>query len=209
MKKLMSSFVLVATVWGVHAHAEKAAEINAEVLAKTVAQVEAVAVRAIETLDVSALNMINWKVGDFHKFSVKFAFGGGSGQKTVPSEDLAQNAVWMKNEMTLLGQKQVTETLISRADAKVLKLIVNGKEQDPNADAGEVEILEQAEENITVAAGTFKAMYIKLKVSAQGQETILELWVNPPAVGLDGQLKLVAQTQFGPLTLELTEFKIN
>ncbi len=202
MKKLMGSFVLVASVWGASARAEVAADINAVVLAKTVSQVNVAAVQA--------LNMINWKVGDFHKFNVKFVFGGGAGLKSVPSEDLAQNAVWLKNEMTLMGQKQVTETLLSRTDAKVLKLIVNGKEEDPNMGGDAViEILEQYEDDVTVPAGTFKSMYVKLKSTAQGQETIIEVWINPTDVGLDGQLKLIAQTQFGPLTLEVTEFKIN
>jgi hypothetical protein len=202
MKKLMGSFVLVATVWGASARAEAPVDINAVVLARTVAQVNLAANQA--------LNMINWKIGDFHKFNVKFLFGGGAGLKSVPSEDLAQNAVWLKNEMTLMGQKQVTETLLSRTDAKVLKLIVNGKEEDPNAGGdAQVEILEQFEDEVTVPAGTFRTMYVKLKTTAQGQETIIEVWINPTEIGIDGQLKLVAQTQFGPLTLEVTEFKVN
>lgn len=202
MKKLMGTMILAASAWGTQARAEGAADINAAVLARTVSNV------MVQTQN--ALNMIGWKVGDLHKFNVKFLFGGGNGTKTVPSEDLAQNAVWLKNEMTLMGQKQTTETLLSRTDAKILKLIVNGKEQDPNAGGdAEVEILEQYEDNVTVPAGTFKAMYVKLKTKAQGQETIVQVWVNPMAVGLDGQIKLVAETQFGPLTLEVTEFKIN
>jgi hypothetical protein len=52
-------------------------------------------------------------------------------------------------------------------------------------------------------------MFVKLKTSQQGQEVTISVWINPTAVGLDGQLKMVAETQFGPLTLELTEFKIN
>ncbi|HVJ64871.1 MAG TPA: hypothetical protein VM901_06420 [Bdellovibrionota bacterium] len=201
MKKLMGSLVLAATVWGANARAAATADINAAVLAKTVAQVQAGA--------ISAMNMINWKIGDFHKFNVKFLFGGGTGSKTVPSEDLAQNAVWLKNEMTLMGQKQTTETLLSRTDGKVLKLIVNGKEEDPNMGGGDVEILEQYEDNVKVPAGEFKSMFVKLKTSQQGQEVTISVWINPTAVGLDGQLKMVAETQFGPLTLELTEFKIN
>lgn len=208
MKKLMGSLVLVASVWGASAQAEGAKNVNAEVLAKTVSSVANAANFALN--DVKVLNMLNWKVGDFHKFKVKFLFGGGDGAKTVPSEDAAQNAVWLKNEMTLMGQKQTTETLLSRTDGKVLKLLVNGKEEDPNKGGdATVEILEQYEENVTVPAGTFKSMYVKLKTTAEGKETEIEVWINPTAVGLDGQLKLVAKTQFGPLTLEVTEFKIN
>lgn len=199
MKKLMGSLLMVASAWSMSASANNA-QVNADVLAKTVSSVMVQA--------QNALNMINWQVGDYHKFNVKFLFGGGSGLKSVPSEDVAQNAVWLKNEMTLMGQKQVTETLLSRTDAKVLKLIVNGKEQDPNAGGdAEIEILEQYEDNVTVPAGTFKAMYVKLKTKAEGQETVIQVWVNPIDVGLDGQIKLVAETQFGPLTLEVTEFK--
>lgn len=158
---------------------------------------------------IAAANMINWQIGDFHKFAIETeSFGAiGSGRKEVTAEDTAQNALWYVQTMDVMGQQQKVETLLSRADGKVLKTIVNGQEQSPDqGEGGGMEIIEQSETSITVPAGTFDCMYVKAKVTQNGQTQELEAWVNPMAVNLDGILKIVLQSQMGPVSLTLQEF---
>jgi hypothetical protein len=150
-------------------------------------------------------NRINWKVGEFHKIELDTMFGKGDGSKTVTQDVPAQNALWYVTEINLMGQKQKTEALISREDGKLLKLIVNGEEQSVGSD-DQIEIIDQHETNVTVPAGKFDCMYIKAKVTADGKTQELEAWINPVDVNLDGTLKMVIQTQMGPITLSLKEF---
>jgi len=159
----------------------------------------------VADLQATATNLINWKVGDYQKIKIQMLFGSGTGTKEATQDVPAQNAVWLVSEMSILGQRQKTEALISRANGELLKLIVNGKEEDPKND-GEIEIIEQSETQVTVPAGTFDCLYIKAVVPAQGKKMNVELWINPFDVNLDGNLKTVAQTQFGALTISLTEF---
>jgi len=163
------------------------------------------AVRTLQVAQSQLANRINWQVGDFHKLGIQFLFGGGEGSKLVTKDEPTQNAVWYTTEIALMGQNQKTEALISREDGRTLKLIVNGKEEDPTA-GGEIEIIEQSETSVEVPAGKFDCFYIKANVTAKGQKSVVEIWVNPVNVNIDGTLKMVAQTQFGPLTLTLKEF---
>jgi hypothetical protein len=174
------------------------------------AEVSAVEIRnalnVLTLLDTvqSAQNLINWQVGDFQDHNVKMLFGAGTSHKEATSEDRAQNAIWLKTTIALMGQNQVSEALISRADGKVLKLIVNGEEQA--AGEQEVEIIEQAETTITVPAGTYDCMYVKAKITADGKVTDVQLWVNPIDINLDGSLKMVIGSMFGDITMELKQF---
>jgi hypothetical protein len=161
---------------------------------------------AIHQAQVDALNLIDWQVGDFQKIAIEMIFGKGAGTKEVTKEDTAQGAVWLVQNIAILGQNQKTESLIRRADGKLLELIVNGKKEDPNADGGKVEIIEQKETSITVPAGTFECMYVKAKITQQGQTQDVELWANPIDVNIDGMLKVEVQSSFGPVTLLLEQF---
>lgn len=156
---------------------------------------------------VRPMNAINWKVGDFQDISIEMdSFGQlGTGKKTADKDVPEQNAVWYKQAMDMMGQSQVVETLLDRATGKVLKQIVNGQEQAVGGDQ-QIEILEQSETQVTVPAGTFDAMYIKAKVQTEQGEQIVELWANPIDVNLDGMLKMVLQSQFGPVSIILQKF---
>lgn len=163
------------------------------------------AVRVLEA-GLVAQNLINWKVGEYHKNEVKLSLPfPGSGIKSVTQDVPARNAFWYVNEMTILGQKQKTEALMDRANGATLELIVNGEKQNVENDQ-ELEIIEQYETEVTVPAGKFDCMYIKANVKAQGQTQQLEAWINPVDVNLDGMLKVVVQSQMGPVQLLLKEF---
>ncbi len=184
---------------GAVSHAEGVAKIDTFAIEKMAA---AVVAKATKTQ-----NVINWLVGDYQNVEVKFLLGGGAGHKEATKEEADKNAVWFVNEMTLMGQKQKTEALIDRSNGKTIKLIVNGKEEDVSKEGdGEIEIIEQSETEVTVPAGKFDCLYIKAKVKAQGQDQEIEVWINPVDVNLDGMLKVVIQSMFGPITMQLKDF---
>ncbi len=160
--------------------------------------------------NLAPMNAINWKVGDFHNNNVKLSLPfPGSAHKFVREDVPARNALWYINEMSILGQKQKTEALISRENGETLELIVNGEKQDLSGDKSEMEIIEQYETEVTVEAGTFECFYIKARITQDGKTQELEAWINPIDVNLDGMLKVVVQSQMGPVQMTLTEFGSN
>ena len=63
-----------------------------------------------------------------------------------------------------------------------------------------------ANEKVTVPAGTFDTIYIKIKDKANNDQ-ISEQWVNPRDIPLSGMVKSLADSQLGKVTIELTSFK--
>ncbi len=155
------------------------------------------------------LNIPEWKVGDFANYTMKFGFltdvsgirfGEGTVEKSVTKEE--GRAVWVLTvAKPPFGEPQKIETLHRKPDGKVLKMIVNGKEE--KYEEPEVEILEQRAEEITVPKGTFKTIYIKAKDKTQDAD--IELWANPLDVPIGGVVKSVIKKIF-TITLELTDF---
>ena len=147
-------------------------------------------------------DVIDWKVGEWQDHVVSFQFGQGTMRKEATSEE--GDGLWVTNTVALMGQNMVEKILIDRRTGKILKIIINGEEQsveEPN-----IEVLEQRQESVTVPAGTFKAMYVKVKMVAQGQETTSEMWVAPREVNMDGAVKMIADQGFLKLTVELKAF---
>jgi hypothetical protein len=193
MKKILISFAALAAL---SANAMPPTTVEVSQLLNQVA-------RAEMTKDIQ--NVINWQVGDYHNISIKMAFGSGTGTKVATKEDTDLNAIWLETNLSILGQAQKTEALISRADGSLLKLIVNGKEQEMSNDE-KIEVIEQAETTITVPAGTFDCIYIRANVTQQGQTQEVKIWANPIDINLDGTLKMVMGSQFGDITLTLNSF---
>jgi hypothetical protein len=98
--------------------------------------------------------------------------------------------------------------LIDPNTGEIKKYIVNGKEQAP-PERGDIEIIEQKEDTVQVPAGRFTCVYIKANIQAQGQTAVAEQWINPREVAVMGLVKMVTQTQLGPMTAVLTSFKKN
>ena len=156
-----------------------------------------------------ASDMIDWKVGEWQSYNMESPFGNGEARKEVTGEE--GEGVWMTTTMAIMGQNIDQKVLIRRTDGKILKIIVNGEEQPaPNPEDTEIEILEQREESITVPAGTFDCLYIKVKMidKAQGQESVTELWMAPKDVNMDGNVKMIAETGFMTITLALKSFGV-
>jgi hypothetical protein len=153
---------------------------------------------------MTATSLINWKVGDSADYDIELAGNGklGTMVKSATKEEGA--AIWVKNDADLGGRSDVTEVLISRADGKILKMIHNGQEQ--SAPANDFQVISHDNASVTVPAGTFSCLHV---VGKSKQSSKIELWINPNAVSLDGQIQMIAATQFGDMTMKLTAFKKN
>jgi hypothetical protein len=161
------------------------------------ADLQAIAISAVEPLD-----LINWKVGDTASYDVKVGSFGklGTSKKFVAKDE--GTALWIEQHMDLMIQKQKIEILINKADGKVLKTIVNGKEQNTPEDP--LEIISQDYEEVTVPAGTFNAIHIIAKTK---QIERIEVWANPRDTVMDGALKQAVKAQGMDIVMELTSFK--
>src|SRR4051812_26150274 len=118
MKKFLALVVLaVAAVNPSSSQAQQSAVLTQDMIVKAL------------TSNVGALDLINWKVGDSAQYSVTVGSFGklGTMSKEVTKDEGA--ALWVTQNLDLMIQKQKVEILISKADGKVLKTIVNGKEQ--------------------------------------------------------------------------------
>ena len=149
--------------------------------------------QAIGTLELP------WVVGEKANYSLNMAIFTGTMVVEVVSDE--GNAFWVHQDTELVGNKSKAEMLIDKETGELLEVRVNGQKQDL-PENNESEILEQKEESITVPAGTYDCIYVKIR--SEGRDS--EMWVNPFDVPVFGMLKQVSPTQFGPMTLELTEF---
>jgi hypothetical protein len=146
---------------------------------------------------------LNWHVGD--QADYKLSIGGfinGTSHNFVRED--AGTSFWMEQDMDLgfMG-KQKIEILINKTTGKVEKMLANGQEQQV-PDAGDQEIVEMHEDNVTVAAGSFPCIYAKIK--SKKDNSIQEAWINPQLVPMTGMLKALADSQFGKVTQEATKF---
>ena len=150
---------------------------------------------------VSATNLIDWKVGDTMNYEIKL--GGmalGSNTKSVTKDE--GTAIWMRQEMKLMSQNEVVEALINKADGKLLKLIRNGQEQSiPDND---LEIISQDATEIKVKAGSFKVIHI---VAKSKEVERIEIWANPRDSAIDGTIKQMVKSPMGMISFELTAFR--
>jgi len=146
---------------------------------------------------------LNWKVGDENNYKLNMGgFINGTMKMTV--REIGADGAWLVQDVDLMIQKQKVEALIDMNTGAMKKMIVNGKEQQPPK--SDYEIVDQKEDHITVPAGEFDAIYIKVKDKAQNNQ-ISEQWVNPRDIPISGMLKSVSDSQLGKVTMELTSFK--
>lgn len=150
------------------------------------------------TQDMDPLALINWKVGDSSDYNLSLSFGKGTMHKEVTSEE--GTGVWLTENVAILGQKDVSQILFNRDNGKIIKMIHNGKETAiPNE---QPEIISQDYGDVTVPAGTFKAIHIVAKTKSVSK---IEIWANNKDVVIDGAIKEILATQYGDITLELTK----
>ena len=126
-----------------------------------------------------------------------------SGTMKMFCREIIADGIWLVQDVDLSIQKQKIEVLLDPNTGQIKKMLVNGKDQAPPKQ--DVELIDQKEDKVTVPAGTFDAIYLKIKDKGDGK--ISEQWVNPRDIPLSGMLKSLADSQFGKVTIELTSFK--
>ncbi|MFN7905135.1 MAG: hypothetical protein ACK5P5_08120 [Pseudobdellovibrionaceae bacterium] len=147
---------------------------------------------------------LDWKVNDTNNYKMNVG-GFLSGTMVMKVTSKTEEGIWVNQDIDLSGNKQVADTLFDANSGAVIKTIVNGKEQAPAENDQEIESVTQ--EKITVAAGTFDCLHAVL-VSKKDQSKT-DAWVNPQIIPISGAIKLIAPSQFGKVTMELTSFKKN
>jgi hypothetical protein len=181
---------------------------KAEVIPVDLAQAFTQLVQVTQVGHLDEARNFNWKKGDEAKYNIRLG-GFGRGTMVMSVMDIVSEGVWIQQlvDLGFLGRQDIRQ-LIDPQTGEVKKTIVNGQEQAPDANS-EIEVIETRDENVTVPAGTFYCMYIKLKITNSQGVTNSENWVNPRQVPVMGLVKMVAQTQVGALNAELTSFKKN
>ena len=149
---------------------------------------------------------LNFKQGDFAKYDMNVG-SFVKGKMEINVLEVGAEGIWIQQLVDLgFAGKQDMRQLLDPNTGEIKKFIVNGKEQAP-PDRGNFEIIDQKEDTIQVPAGRFTCVYIKAEVENQGQKSVTEQWVNPRQVAVMGLVKMVSQTQLGPMVAVLTTFK--
>lgn len=146
---------------------------------------------------------LNWKVGQENNYKLNMG-GFLNGTMKMSVREVGADGIWMVQDIDLSIQKQKVEVLIDPNNGQIKKMLVNGKEQEPPK--SDFEIIDQKEDHITVPAGSFDTIYIKVKDNANNGQ-ITEQWVNPRDIPLSGMAQSKADSQFGKVTIQLTSFK--
>ena len=146
---------------------------------------------------------LDWKVGQENNYKLNMG-GFLNGTMKMYVREIAADGIWMVQDVDLSIQKQKIEVLIDPANGQIKKMLVNGKEQEPPK--ADFELVDQKEDRVTVPAGTFDAIYLKIKDNANNG-AISEQWVNPRDIPLSGMLQSKADSQLGKVTIQLTSFK--
>lgn len=145
---------------------------------------------------------LNWKVGDTNNYKLNMG-GFLNGSMKMFVREIGADGIWMVQDVDLMIQKSKIEVLIDPNTGEIKKMLVDGKEQAPPK--SNPEIIDQQEGKVTVPAGTFAAIYLKMKDKEQN-DAISEIWVNPRDIPLNGMLKSLADSQLGKVTIELQSF---
>ncbi|MGE0762910.1 MAG: hypothetical protein AB7N80_06500 [Bdellovibrionales bacterium] len=161
---------------------------------------------ATKVMDDVRASKIPLTVGDTASYSIDLA-GLLKGTLEMLVREETAEGIWLEQNIDLTIQKQKVETLFDAETGAVKKMLVDGQEQKLE-EGGKSEIVESKPDTITVPKGTFECTYLKIRnTDAQGQSSEAELWLNPELVSIVGLIKQVAQSQLGPVTVELTDFK--
>ena len=146
---------------------------------------------------------LNWKVGDENNYKLNMG-GFLNGTMKMSVREIGADGVWLVQDVDLQIQKQKIEILLDPNTGVIKKMLVDGKEQTPPKP--DYEVLEQKEDKVTVPAGSYDAIYIKIKDKANNN-AVSEEWINPRDIPISGMLKSLADSQLGKVTIELVSFK--
>lgn len=151
---------------------------------------------------VALTDGLKWQVGDRATYKIISSVITGSSTQFV-REDLGDK-LWMQADvdMGFLGSQKM-EMLFDKATGKILKLLVNGKEQTP-PDPNDLDVLETRNERIRVAAGEFDCVYAKQRNRKDGK--IQEGWTDDKDVPMGGMVRAMGNSPIGKVTQELQTY---
>lgn len=155
--------------------------------------------------DVVAMGL-PWNVGDENNYKLSMGFIPGTMKMFVREINADRTEAWLVQDINLLIQKQKVEALIDMNTGETKKMLVDGKEQA--VPVANYEIIDQKEAQVTVPAGTFKTMYIKIQDNGNNGQ-VTEQWVNGRDIPVNGMAKSMSDSPLGKVTIELTSFKKN
>lgn len=179
-----------------------AASVNAS--AATLNEVVFLANQAIFSGTVDAQGF-DFKVGDRADYKMNM---GGFIQGTMGMEvkAVAADSVTLGQSVAIMGQKQNCEMVLNPNTGETKSLICEGKAQEIPDQSG-MEVIDMKEDNVTVPAGTFVCLYVKVKQTKDN--AIIEQWANPKLIPVMGMIKSIMPSQLGKVTVELTSFQKN
>ena len=146
---------------------------------------------------------LNWVVGENAQYNLNMGFISGTMDSRVREE--VNEGFWVEQNMDLgfMG-KQKVEILFDRHTGQILEMRVNGEKQNP-PDAGNQEVVDMQESSVTVPAGSFDCIFVKVKDTDSGD--ITQAWLNPELIPISGMIKTIAPSQFGEVVVELTNYQ--
>lgn len=146
---------------------------------------------------------LNWAVGDTASYSLDLSIIKGSMVYTVKALNGSEAILGQDVDLGVAG-KQSCDTTLDLNTGAVKKMVCNGQEQQ-TGNADEAEVVETKEDSVTVPAGTFTCIYMKLQ--NKKDQKITDMWANPKLVPVMGLVKAILPTPMGAATLQLTSYK--
>lgn len=171
---------------------------------ETISTISIKAVVAAITKTARPMAVLNWNVGSTADYNMAGGFISGTIHSQVREE--TPQGYWIQQDMDMgfLGAQKV-EIHMNKETGEVIELLVNGQKQSlPNA--ADMEIKESRREKVTVPAGEFDSVWLKIHDKSKNEDS--QVWVNPGVVPMGGMIKTIAPSQLGEITIELTAFKI-
>jgi hypothetical protein len=145
---------------------------------------------------------MDWVIGDKASYNLDMGMAQGTMNMVIHSKE-GEN-FWMHQELSLGSYgDHLIETLVDPSSGKILKIIVDGRNEDV-PEATQPEIVSTSEEDVTVPAGTFHTVHVVSKDSKSGKES--DTWLNDTEIPVSGIAKAIEPADFGKAKLELTGF---
>lgn len=158
-------------------------------------------------LDEATVSKIPFTVGDTASYGLDLA-GFLQGTMVMLVREETSEGFWLEQNIDIVIQKQKIEILIDKETGATKKVLVDGQEQQLE-EGGKSEIVESKPDTVTVPKfpNGVECTYVKIRsTDTKGQSSEAELWLDPEIVPIVGLIKQVAQSQLGPVTIELTDF---
>lgn len=146
---------------------------------------------------------IHFAVGDTANYKMTISSFGGTMVMKITAVTADAVTIDQAVDLGFLGKQDAIEVIDAHTGA-VKSITVNGQPQEVPA-ADDAQIVSEKLDTITVAAGTFKCLDVKIHMKKENTDA--EQWANADQVPVGGMLKMVTSQQGMPVQAELTSFE--